>query len=226
MRSSLNILCDKKVKCIQHFCSKPFSLERTDKLWLFKRGYLADISEMNEVGLFVHCLVLPLSARGVHWWSLRNKGSLSYADLPKVDMFYYTIYKTYRGVHLLVSPQSSPRGNQSPHIAVLWRIPPACNQYPGRDTPNRRPSALPVPGLPLQADWRVTQWAAAASASSHMARALWRLLPLPASVLPILTHTTLLVAYSPACTPEDGLLPVQQPQTSSSLAKPANFSAI
>ena len=37
-----------------------------------------------------------------------------------------------------------------------------------QDTPRRRPFTLPLRGLPLQAAWRVTQRAAAASASPHV----------------------------------------------------------
>lgn len=74
---------------------------------------------MNEViSLSAHYLVPPLSAHCVHWRSLRNKGSLSYADLPDVDTFYYTIYKKYRHARLLVSPQPFQHGNQSSHEAV------------------------------------------------------------------------------------------------------------
>ena len=84
-----------------------FLLETTtDKLWLFKHGYLADLfSKMNEVSLPVSYLVPSTSTHYVHWRSLRNKVSLSYTDLSNADTFYYTIYKKCRHASLLVSPQ-------------------------------------------------------------------------------------------------------------------------
>lgn len=99
-------------------------------------------------------------------------------------------------------------------------------QYLDQETPHRTAFALPLPALSLKAAWRVTQRAAAASARPHVSQDPGGLLPSPVPVVSVHIHTTRRGLPSPLPELKDGLLLAQQLQTSSSLTKPANISAI
>ena len=176
------------------------------KMNFFKNEWSKPVCFLSSPIMSTHC---------VHWRSWRNKVSLSYTDFSNADTLYYTMYAKCRHAPLLASPQP-------PGSCALWKTP-ACARTWVKKLHTEEP--LPCHCLHLPAGCLEAHTMSNCCCEPPRVRDAEGPLPPPASAVSIHIHSRCGLP-SPLPELEGGPLLAQPLQTSSSLPKPADISAI